>query len=135
MKIEKMQAGRELDALIAEKVMGWEWRKTSLNDEQKVLVMGNYNPLDDSTDFWWGDDVMKLVPYYSRDIAAAWQVVEKMREEGLDIDITVRPKIEYGCRVAPRGECNTDNVVFLASTTAPLAICRAALKAVGECNG
>lgn len=48
--VDKMQAGREMDALIAEKVMGYR-----------------------------AADIVS-VPEYSTHIAAAWQVVERMRK-------------------------------------------------------
>jgi hypothetical protein len=62
----EMPAGRELDALVAGKVMGWE-----------SAVVANYP--------WQmippGEDryIVRLVPHYSTDITAAWLVVERMR--------------------------------------------------------
>lgn len=62
-----MKAGRELDALIAEKVMGWK------------RVPGD----DDQDSAWDTGDPEGYFPYEhnfrpSIDIAAAWQVVEKL---------------------------------------------------------
>ena len=51
-----MKPGRELDALVVEKVMGWKW------------LSGN--PWAPSTD-----------------IAAAWEVLEKMRERGYTVEV------------------------------------------------
>ena len=61
-----MKAGRELDALVAEKVMGWTWDgKTAWSPTGSRLWMVRKDP------YWW-------LPYYSTDIAAAWEVVEKL---------------------------------------------------------
>jgi hypothetical protein len=58
-----MKPGRELDALIAEKVMG----------KKLPISVG-----------WWTCDKLpegsiEICPFYSTDIAAAWQVVEKIQ--------------------------------------------------------
>lgn len=54
-----MKPGREVDALVAEKVMGW------------TISEGFY--------YGPGERVPANIPRYSTDIAAAWEVVEKMR--------------------------------------------------------
>lgn len=111
-----MKPGRELDALIAEKVMG---RPTERYAGAVVFsvdpnsIQGVY-PLD------------YIVPHYSTDIAAAWEVVEKVydwnfrleRFEGLSKDY-------YGAQFFLNGEWH-----YGEADTAPLAICLAALKAV-----
>ena len=70
-----MKAGRELDALIAEKVMG----------DNAV-----YYPESDMacyTDFIPGCDILRLVPPYSTQIADAWLVVEKMKDSGYCVEL------------------------------------------------
>jgi hypothetical protein len=60
---------RELDALVAEKVMGWD-----------KCPCGN-----PECDMWHTADRSDLsakLPHYSADIAAAWEVVEKLKESG-----------------------------------------------------
>jgi len=79
---------RELDAAVAEKVMGYRWYMD--RDDEKVI-------LAQPTEYFEGDDFLPVpseeawsstrrdignAPPYSRDIAAAWTVVEKMRERG-----------------------------------------------------
>ena len=97
-----MEAGRELDTLVAEKVMG-------LNVDRSMMHNGPsyFDP-----------------PAYSTDIAAAWLVVEKLRETH---DVELRGYQPY--------EPNNWQVVvdseFYTEGTAPHAICLAALKAVG----
>ena len=109
--IDTMPAGREMDALVAEKVMGW----ADINSNA-ALVGG----LCDDKRNW------KPLPFYSTDIAAAWEVVEKI-------------KGNYGnCRFitewvpkAKQWSCGGDGYDCGWGKTAPLAICRAALKAGG----
>lgn len=81
-------------------------------------------------------------PEFSTDIAAAWQVVEKMHADGWTIDVRVCSiDAGGGCRctiICNYGPCerhgHTEHTFHGASNvrgdTAPLAICRAALKAV-----
>jgi hypothetical protein len=138
-----MEAGRELDALIAEKVMGidptaddqllYDKRYLTKYDAKRILAGETSVGIVLSNDKSFNDVVKFLpgCPHYSTDIAAAWQVVEKM-EQRLDLcwlgpgDVWVavlgngEEDYQYGDAMAP---------------TAPLAICRAALKAIGEDNG
>lgn len=98
-----MEAGRELDALIAEKVMGF-------------TVKG-------------GLPISAWPPHYSADIAAAWEVVKKMGRHEISIHmrsdsntdrVTKRYYImDYTCRA-----------LLAEANTAPHAICLAALKAI-----
>jgi hypothetical protein len=111
------KASRELDALVAEKVMGWkaERRPTGnlmaiLPDDSRVCV----------------EHVQGCLPARrwnpSEDIAVAWEVVEKMRERGLLL------KLHQG---NPHGWTAQFAEVWHVDLTAPLAICLAALKAIG----
>lgn len=125
-----MKPGRELDALVAEKVMGWKWMPWVGNREQYVLVPAE---TDADSVFWWGRDVRDLVPPYSTDIAAAWQVwkrfdgwvIQRYEYDGVDNYV-----ISSGADTFERGE-------FLVHTeadgvfTLPHAICLSALRAVG----
>lgn len=121
-----LEAGRELDALVAEKVMSYEWMDWPLNPEQPHLVPPGYE--DPRKPVWWlGRSVQELVPNYSSDIAAAWQVAGVFDEVDLH-------KGQHGwlCRLE-RGD---DDAIQMGeafrAASAPLAICRAALDAVGS---
>lgn len=59
--MKELNPGRELDALVAEKVLG------------KPRVDGLIKP---------PDDISYGVPAYSTDIAAAWEVVEYLEKKG-----------------------------------------------------
>lgn len=143
-----MTASRELDAEIAEKVMGWMWVEHSpkqqalpgftsvvrfLADPKWVKGLGSdpswfIVPADMTTPV--AEDVDAGIPHYSTDIAAAWQVVEKMRERGLNVSITA----DYGWR-APWECCMylpgaREQWPCADADTAPMAICLAARKAL-----
>ena len=113
----EMNAGRELDALIAEKVMGL----AGVRDGKSWLYGDNWT--------YHKKGVLCLVPHYSTQIADAWQVVEKMKEHGADehngITIMYDENRWYVEFPLPSWE-------YAEAPTAPLAICLAALKAVGD---
>ena len=129
-----MEAGRELDALVAEKVMGWHRVHDGLNERwADVNGYGAYVNRGDGTPppgMFWSP---------STDIAAAWQVVEHMRlrwdHGNSTTDFwTIKDCGPSGWRVEIEFCPDHDApIVIYAETppTAPLAICLAALKAVG----
>jgi hypothetical protein len=111
-----MPAGREIDALVAEKVMGLPG---------KTVI--------DGTTYYCGIDI------YSTSISAAWEVVEKVKETKA-IWVGNERDGEWMCLI---GEPNMNVLLPEAATEADgfapseeLAICRAALKSVGveECE-
>jgi len=135
-EILNMPAGREMDALVAEKVMGWsnvekttwsnyradgtpfgggkEWRGTPPNHEAE------FNP------------VLYPIKNYSTDIAAAWMVVEKIRPLFWSTQVMVwdhSDKYIVSC-VYRGGHDEPEKAINSEAPTAPLAICRAALLAV-----
>jgi Phage ABA sandwich domain len=101
---EELIAGREFDALIAEKVMGWPGDGLSASPTYREQNM----------------------PHFSTDIAAAWQIIERARE----FDLWFNPdQRHWGCYLAfPSGFARVD----ADNPSAPLAICRAALAAVSH---
>ena len=107
-----MKAGRELDVLIAQKVM-----KLIVN-----LAIGACEYID--------NDGLYEIPHYSTCIQDAWKVVEKLTQEWrfrLTHDFK-RPNDERPYRAA---FCKWGTKAHRAyADTAPLAICLAALKAV-----
>jgi hypothetical protein len=109
-----MNAGRELDALVVEKVMGC----------RLVGVLGEENSVWETPD----GKVVGVQWSPSTDIAAAWKVVEKMR--------TDKTNPAYITIVAERtgvSVCIQTSGINVRgdADTAPHAICLAALKAVG----
>lgn len=117
----KMEAGREMDALIAEKVIGWTRKYVSEHDTQVWDSPNESVYLENA------------IPHYSTDISAAWEVVEKMLEFEKDVaghdqviitrtDDCLKWYIEFR---KPSWE-------YAEAEALPLAICRAALLALLE---
>lgn len=124
MKWRDLPAGPELDALVAEQVLGWT----------RVCIrnVGLWGCRPEHTYELHGD--LAPVPDYSTKMAAAWLVVAAMVAKGHSVDIDNRR--QHRKRSMPW------TVAFAwpdmhhqadpreAAKTAPLAICRAALRAL-----
>lgn len=111
-----MKPGRELDLLVAEKVMDENWWAIKQSEWTPLLI----------------DLLVDLKPY-STDIGAAWEIVEKMKEEG---EYAEYIWIDYSRTSAtedapPFWECNFNHCVAQSTKSAPHAICLAALKCKG----
>lgn len=102
-----MKSGRELDALVAEKVMGWSSAKI------------------ESADFYTDEAgaTRHDIPSYSADFNAAGEVVDKVNRE-----FRLSNKRNEGGWWA---YFNDESYFASKGDTAPHAICLAALKAVG----
>ena len=113
-----LEAGRELDALIENKVMG--------NAHDWANCRWCQDPGRDS----WNPHI----PRYSKDIAAVWHVVEKIAVEPLafHLETTNMPGGPIYWALFWGDNLNTGGIDEYAAeaSTAPLAICRAALLAV-----
>lgn len=134
--VTKLEAGHTLDELIAEKLMGWrKVPRRIINDRN--LGPGWWSPHNspDPENPLPGDSVWGI-PGYSTDIAAAWEVVEKMRQDdpvvrfGGKLGTFARfcTELEQECGVKVEGDWETYGIMKRMSA---LSICRAALKAVG----
>ncbi len=109
-EILNMPAGREMDALIAEKIFG---------NFVHRLSGGKYGI----------GSLMLEIPNYSTDIADAWEVAEKLHKENDIFDVWHEKDtgFDWWCEVVNNGGGWSAN-----AKNAPLAICRAALLAVME---
>jgi hypothetical protein len=124
-----MKPGRELDALIAEKVMGWG----------PIEIDRNGNPVGINPDYP-SKFKCHIVPNYSTDIAAAWTVVEKLKlcvwptTDGRYLCLLDQFSLEYGDEYWFGGSNVLENIerdwIAAVAQTAPHAICLAALKTV-----
>lgn len=103
-----MKPGRELDALVAEKVMGW-------------------SPVGDEFDGAEFAAFLDAHPY-STDIAAAWEVFEKIQPAAI-CHAKFGGKNKLPEWVVARPDDMGDEIAT--APTAPHAICLAALNAVG----
>lgn len=117
---DAMKPGRELDALVAEKVMGWV---RPAMDSPYIVD----DPIHGKLAYLSGE-----IPHYSADIAAAWEIIEKLRggyhvtlesfgsHWRCDISV-ITASVASGTKGNGQGRADT----------APMAICLAALKAKG----
>lgn len=108
---------RERDALVAERVMGWVdfWPDGTTDmayppNEQVMGIEAERAP----------------IPHYSTDIAAAWQVAEKLDHDYYDVHIQNTPGLGDEWCVKLTGLEHS-----VCANTLPEAICLAALKAHG----
>jgi len=120
-----LEPGRELDALVAEKVMGAE-----CSCDKPTKEPGSSNPygMQGFCDVHGGVGC----PDYSTSISAAWEVVEKLCQHDKFIQLTrgswnQKTNSWTTWIVEVDGPSSTERVE---APTAPLAICRAALKAI-----
>ena len=124
----RLQPGPELDALIAEKVMGW--RKVLVVDDGWIHGQHTIG-IEPSSH----QELLAIpCPKYSTNVMSAWEVVEKtelltQRYDGerLDIGLTLRQG-ESGQWII--GYCY--GVAVSRADTAPHAICLAALETVAN---
>ena len=110
-----MNPGPEMDAIVAENVMGWRW--THASEGGGPTWHGSPPEPNDL------DDISKdhsSVPPYSTNIAAAWTILEKAPLGELR-----RLGDRWGACLYGGGGG------YILGATVPEAICRAALKAVG----
>jgi hypothetical protein len=108
--MNEIPVGPELDRAVAERVMGF----TPL--------------LHDFGSAWEGDDneICESIPPYSTSIAAAWLVVEKMATLGHRLCLLqVRDRLRW------HADFLREREYMGSGQTAPEAICRAALAALG----
>lgn len=120
-----MKAGCELDALVAEKVMGWTYRSFYNGGGEWTDAVGKkvaFGGLDGGS-----------LHHFSVNIADAWLVVEKMRTKGKHF-LMMSPADTGACQASffsgPEDTSEGSGVV----DTAPLAICLASLRAMGVEN-
>lgn len=131
------KSSREIDELIADKVMGLK-RKSRIHGTTSEIDIYTANP------YFFGsvrkEDLHHVQPRpYSTNIADAWEVVEKLgRWHGFDFMIVMPdPEQTFHLRTYEAGwyEATNDGPerrVVSDADTAPLAICLAALKAVSQ---
>lgn len=121
----KLEPGRELDALVAEKVMGLE--NVKFQPLRTKKIPGGNNFLIINEDLYYGcGELEKQVPTYSTDIISAWEIVEKLKH--LEPELTWSDEHQCWHMTLWKG---ANQGMMPGSKTAPHAICLAALKAVG----
>jgi hypothetical protein len=138
-----MKAGRELDALVAEKVMGLYKESNGKGYFDKSLAMAefDYTPmartLDDGKLAWTQGNgnrwFTRTLPDYSTDIAAAWEVARKMKVSLIcSVDgwyAAVTGDVIHTCDRFPNIAKEVHGKYWALADAAPEAICKAALLA------
>lgn len=129
-----MKAGRELDTLVAEKVMGWEATADGLywdaRQKRTRLVLGS--AIAKKREEMGIENGPGFVFAPSADIAAAWEVVEKLVSTPGPNGDHHSVQVDYSGDAVVVIDENEDWQVSAIADTAPLAICLAALKAVSQ---
>lgn len=121
MNYDDMPAGPELDRLIAEKVMGWRF-----DHQENAWYHGDLVMFAERLDDW--GVLVRWSP--SAEIAHAWMVVELIAMKPPRKAVRIHHCSDMAiCRVIDFHSCDTIGEGNAA--TAPLAICRGVLKAVG----
>lgn len=124
-----MKAGRDLDALIAEKAMGWTKRVSADHTQSSIRAFRSFGVI-----YAWRDKNRREmgldVPLYSTDIAAAWEVVEHLRSQGIAVTIsTMGPRVNTSAHITYADGRRSERLHW--GNSGPHAICLAALEAVG----
>ena len=122
-EIDKLEAGGGLNALVAEKVMGWH--KGRQYYPESTSWYGGWNSTEDGHCHYVAP-IDKWSP--SNSISTAWEVIEAIRRMG-NRNLLV---IQWSSQEWDASFCyvNGKSMGRGRAPTAPLAICRAALKAV-----
>lgn len=116
---------RELDAEVAERIFGYtlDWEFSDLMPDAAPCV----HELRDEYDEWG------VLPNYSTDIAAAWQVIDYLRERNIWLYSLEQRWSNLTRAIFEWQDPEHGSRHALALEDTPmLAICAAALKAVGE---
>ena len=151
--IDKMEAGLELDVLIAIEVWGWKWmrwhdldykspdgpgRRTLVRPDSRWLEPPDWVECDLSDPRQQALSPRYHEPRWSTDWAAAGEVAEMFRPY-ICLDACGRNLPECGpewlCEIWTGSGSSPEGSEKAYALTAPLAICRAALKAVREKKG
>ena len=108
---------RELDALVAEKVMSENVLRqpafVATNAEGEAIEVPAVYSLSGGP-----------LPAYSRDIDAAWQVVEMLRSENWRVSLSEINQFDWNCRFTPE---DTSAYIYALAPSPALTICLAAL--------
>lgn len=143
MSEEPTPTGRDLDRVVAEKIMEWSiyhYDKGHPNNCYYMLMDSSFNPVVFSQKQNWGQrkteqEAWDDVPRFSEDIEAAWQIVEEMERRGWSYDLNsiFKPAAcTFGKGLYDEYEHCWHEEYCAAAQTMPHTICLAALKAMGK---
>lgn len=125
-EILKLSAGREMDILVAEHVMGWQ-----VETDRAKLERLNMYVSHSAERIWWRDPQGSWYCdplLYSSDIVAAWKIVGSMSGRGRTLFL-FQSLEENGAAFNDPGATVTD---YVTGADVTVAICRAALASVAR---
>ena len=123
-EILNLKAGREMDALIAERIMGWTLHPNKTHWGKPHPGMDNFSP-----SFEWRQ-VGDFEP--STDISAAWEVVDRIVKLPATVNVQTSNAAGGSICYVQKYPSDLNCIIFEAAPTATLAICRAAMLAISE---
>jgi hypothetical protein len=159
---KELEAGRELDAEVAEKIFDWRWfARLDFDDDPDTpsntawLFPADSEERDTGGKGLFGEPITVRhgvvgpftpckprkkswacnAPRYSTDIKDAWEVVEMMLAQGWHFNLECEPESgESPCAMFYKGRDSYGerDAHSMSATTVPLAICLAALKATTD---
>ena len=125
-----MNPGRELDVLVAEKVMGL---KAIVREKEEIYFGGLRDKIIEYL-ISEGESAFRYIPNYSTKIEDAWAIVYRLTEDAWRVKMIMSEcggaDVILECNAGARGIISSDTMEGLV-TTAPHAICLAALKVEG----
>ena len=125
---EILTAGPDLNALVAETVMGW----TPITHYGERGT-GFWSTTGSESDGPWIAD--EQIPAYSTDISAAWEIVERLRLAGCTVRLCGEPAADlrwnWRCTVTGMAKGYESGIWSGSADTPALAICLAALRVLG----
>lgn len=144
----ELPPGRELDAMVAEKVLGWRWIKFGAKGDDSLTAIvppahiynrPHWQPSNSEAERFYDWDTLSWLdknekhhwglPHYSTDIAAVQEVKQKMAEMGWDWFCLIERPGQATVTISALNNPALPDVQGVAET-APHAICLAALSAV-----
>lgn len=136
--IRNLPAGRELDALVAEKLFGWQWWKWHTTGKADIFSP-NYPPRDLSywspADFYtprmigWGNRSAGL-SYYSTDRTACGAVIDWASDHGIYVSIYHCLDLDVTCKCWHHD--NPERQTIASDPDESAAVCKAVLLCVAE---
>ncbi len=120
-EIIELNAGRAIDILVAEQIMGWQLE----TDKPKLRRLQRYFARDERRRWWRNPEGGWYCepPAYSSDMIAAWQVVERMTSRG---QVLFLSQSSEGSKIAFDEPCAT-SLDCVNEKSVTVAICKAAL--------
>ncbi len=110
-----MEQGRELDAWIAEHVMGWQWFEHPTEDIAYFRLADRFVYGAVTNKARTNIEYMSALPAYSKDIGKAWHVIERFRHDDM-----------YDHRAAFTNSVNALSITELTASEMAYQICEAA---------